>query len=44
LTLEQLNIERDVDIKVEEDWRYQEVDIGVFDEHHSERSHGRHIL
>jgi hypothetical protein len=43
LTLEQLNIERDFVIKVEENWRHRRLDIGVFDESHSE-SHGREIL
>ena len=45
LTLEQLNIEGYIDIKVEQknDRRHRRYDIGVFDENHSE-SHGNEML
>ena len=45
MTLEQLSIEGDVEIKVEEKdvRRYRRLDIGVFDELHG-KSHGNEIL
>ena len=45
LTLEQLGIEEDVEIKVEEkdNRRHRLLDIGVFDEQHG-KSHGNEIL